>query len=101
MPLQAVTGHRPILKLLARAIARDTLPPSLVFAGPSGVGKRRSATAVAQALNCLHPTRSDDCELDACGACPSCQRIARHVHADVMMVEPGESGTIKEDCAGQ
>jgi len=95
MPFRAVTGHRPILTLLARAIARNTLPPSLLFAGPGGVGKRRTAVAVAEALNCPQPTRAGDFELDACGACASCLRIARHVHADVMTIEPGESGAIK------
>ena len=28
------------MELLARATARGTLPPSLIFAGPEGVGKR-------------------------------------------------------------
>ena len=59
MPFRAITGHRPLLELLARAIARGTLPPSLIFAGPEGVGKRRTATALAQALNCdSQPSRA-------------------------------------------
>jgi DNA polymerase III subunit delta' len=95
MPFRSITGHRPTLKLLARAVARDSLPPSLLFTGPRGVGKHLSATAVAQTLNCLRATASGDFELDACGACPTCQRIARGVHADVIGIEPGESGAIK------
>lgn len=95
MPLQAVTGHRPVLKLIARAIAHDALPPSLLFAGPRGIGKQRSAVAVAELLNCLNPSHSNGFELDSCGACASCLRIARRVHADVMIVEPGDSGAIK------
>jgi len=97
MPFRVVTGHRPILRLLARAVARNTLPPALLFAGPGGVGKRLSATAVAQALNCLQPSASDDFELDACGACPACLRIARDVHPDVVVIEPGDTGKIKVD----
>ena len=84
-----------MLKLLARAVACDTLPPVLLFAGPRGVGKHRIAAAVAEALNCPRAAASGDFELDACGSCPTCHRIARHVHADVIVVEPGESGTIK------
>jgi DNA polymerase-3 subunit delta' len=95
MPLRDVSGHRPVLRLIARAVARNTLPSPLLFAGPGGIGKRCIAIAVAQALNCVKTTRPDDLEIDACGACPSCLRIARHVHTDVITIEPGESGTIK------
>ena len=55
MPFRDVVGHRRIVELLSRSVARDTLPPSLIFAGPAGVGKRLTATAVAQSLNCLQP----------------------------------------------
>ena len=101
MPFRAITGHRPLLELLSRAIARGTLPPSLLFAGPDGVGKRLTALAVAQALNCNTPDMvaaigvPPSAENDACGACRQCTRIARGVHADVLVVEPGETGAIK------
>ena len=68
MPFRTVAGHRPLLELLARATARGTLPPSLLFAGPSGVGKRLTAIALAQALNCEKPTTYAD-GIDACGTC--------------------------------
>jgi DNA polymerase-3 subunit delta' len=48
--------------------------------------------ALAQLVNCATPV--DD---DACGACASCTRIARFVHADVFLVEPGDTGVIKVD----
>lgn len=92
MPFREIAGHRQLLELIARAAVRGTLPPSLIFAGPEGVGKRRAAVALAQFLNC--PNRSDD---DSCGTCGSCTRIARQVHADVLLIEPGETGTIKID----
>jgi DNA polymerase-3 subunit delta' len=59
------------------------------------VGKRRTALAIAQALNCLQPRPAGDLERDACGTCPACRRIARGVHPDVIVLEPGEMGTIK------
>ena len=95
MPFRALTGHRPLLELLARAIARNTLPQSLLFSGPEGVGKRTTALALAQALNCEQQVTFGDGGLDACGTCRVCTRIARNVHADVLFIEPGDSGSIK------
>jgi DNA polymerase-3 subunit delta' len=106
VPLHTVIGHRRLLALLSRAIARDTLPPALLFAGPAGVGKRRTAVALAKALNCLQPRclpeglsgvphATAELERDACGECAACRRIARGVHPDVIVIEPGDSGTIK------
>src|SRR4249919_3856361 len=97
MPFGAITGHRLLLELLARAIGRGTLPPSLIFAGPEGVGKRRTATALAQALNCDTPIDAPGGGRDACGECAACRRIARGVHADILVIEPGDSGNIKVD----
>jgi DNA polymerase-3 subunit delta' len=57
MPFSDVVGHDGPLGLLSRSIARGSLPPSLLFTGPEGVGKRLAAQAVAEALNCLSPVR--------------------------------------------
>ncbi len=94
MPFRDISGHRPLLELLGRATARGTLPPSLIFAGPEGVGKRLTATALAQVLNCERPIESDG-RRDSCGECAHCKRIARGVHADVLVIEPGDTGSIK------
>ena len=98
-------GHVRLIPLLARAVAGETLPPSLLFAGPSGVGKRLTAVAVAQALNCTKQQSPASGQssvpahlpIDACGRCPACTRIARGIHPDVLVVEPGDSGAIKID----
>jgi DNA polymerase-3 subunit delta' len=115
MPFSDVVGHVRLLDLLSRSIAGGTLPPSLLLTGPDGIGKKLTAIAVAQALNCLAPRmrtlepRTANRTLnpepgtlnpsgaDACGTCPACVRIARRVHPDVLVVEPGESGAIKID----
>jgi len=92
MPFRDVLGHNRLTSLLKRSIAGGTLPPSLLFAGPSGVGKRKSAIALAQTLNCLSPEAGD-----ACGTCAACTRIARGVHPDVLVIEPAETGLIRID----
>jgi DNA polymerase-3 subunit delta' len=102
MPLRDVIGHRRLVALLSRSVERGALPPSLIFAGPAGVGKHLAAVATAQALNCREPWRSttqtlEELASDACGTCASCTRIARSTHPDVVSVAPGDSGAIKID----
>jgi len=92
MPFRAVLGHRRLTTLLARAVARGTVPPTLLLAGPAGVGKWRVARAIAETVNCLAPV-----EGDACGACRSCDRISRDVHVDVLTLAADDTGKIKID----
>jgi DNA polymerase-3 subunit delta' len=114
MPFADVIGHRTLVGLLSRSVSRDSLPPSLIFAGPAGVGKRLTALAVAQTLNCLNLAPSafgrtdvvsgsrrtagtDLLPIDACGKCAACTRIVRGMHPDVLLIAPGDSGSIKID----
>jgi len=98
MTLRDIIGHRRLTTLLARAIERESLPPTLLFAGPSGVGKWAVAGAVAQAVNCLDRVApAGDLAIDACGTCRACDRIARRVHVDVIAVEPDDRASIKID----
>jgi DNA polymerase-3 subunit delta' len=109
MPFRSIVGHHRVVDLLARAVARDSLPPSLILSGPEGVGKRRVALALAQAVNCLKPVtgesgvrnqesgarspepgaRSQESGIrrDACGECGACRRIERGIHPDVLLVD--------------
>ena len=112
MRFSEVVGHKRLTALISRAIDRDTLPPTLLFAGPSGVGKWAVAQATAQAVNCLEPVRNPREEppsgtsertfvgnlpIDACGKCRACDRIARGVHVDVIALQPDERASIKID----
>ena len=114
MTLREIIGHRRLTMLIAKAIERESLPPTLLFAGPPGVGKWAVARATAQALNCLDPsTRAplasqeahslragpdrSELAIDACGKCRSCDRIARGVHVDVIALEPDDRASIKID----
>jgi len=90
MPLGSVVGHPQIVSLLRHAAERGSVPQSLLFAGPEGVGKRTVALALAQAINC--PRRKGG---DACGTCPTCLRIARGQHSDVTLIDRGDEASIK------
>lgn len=99
MLLREIIGHRRLTTLLARAIERESLPPTLLFAGPPGVGKWAVARAAAQAVNCLDPVRkpNEDLAIDACGKCRACDRVSRGVHVDVIAMEPDDRASIKID----
>ncbi|MBM3292890.1 MAG: hypothetical protein FJY82_00035 [Candidatus Aminicenantes bacterium] len=80
MGFDDIAGNARIKAVLRRTLGRGRLPHALLFVGPPGVGKRRTALALAQALNCLE--RADD----ACGRCPSCRTIADGRHPDVLEI---------------
>jgi DNA polymerase-3 subunit delta' len=97
MPFRDVTGHRSLLTLLSRAIVRSSLPQSLIFSGPEGIGKRLVAIGLAQTINCLSRVSADagaaaagdEIAVDACGVCSICRRIAQGNHPDVILTELG------------
>lgn len=97
MAFRDIHGHRRLVGLLGRAARADALPPSLVFAGPEGVGKKLTALALGQVLNCPSPVDGADGGRDACGVCPSCRRIDKGIHPDVVVVRPDDNASIKVD----
>jgi DNA polymerase-3 subunit delta' len=80
-------GNTPVVHIVRRALARNRLPHALIFAGPSGVGKRTLALLVAQQANCLSPAGED-----ACGTCRSCLKIIAGNHPDIREIRP--EGTV-------
>jgi len=81
--LSSFLGNARVVEILRRAVELDRLPHALIFAGPSGVGKRTLALLLAQLVNCASPSGGL-----ACGDCTSCRKIARGYHPDVRLVEP-------------
>jgi DNA polymerase-3 subunit delta' len=97
MAFRDLSGHRRLFGLLGRALRSDSLPPSLIFSGPEGVGKRQAALALAQAINCLDPIDDPVTGRDGCGVCLSCRKIIRRIHPDVVVIAPDEGTAIKID----
>jgi DNA polymerase-3 subunit delta' len=81
-----VEGHARVKDVLERSIAAERLHHALLFTGPSGVGKRALALALAAALNCTE--RKEGEWAPACGQCPSCRKISQGIHPDLLVVEP-------------
>lgn len=92
MPFAHIIGHAKPIELLRRAVSRRSVPQSLLFAGPEGVGKRAVALALAQAINC--PAQKNG---DACGVCAVCRRIAGGTFFDVVLLDKGDQASIKID----
>jgi DNA polymerase-3 subunit delta' len=80
---QGIEGHDEIVHLFRRAIERGRLASTFLFAGPSGVGKRTFAVALAKSLLC---ERRDEALLDPCGMCPSCLQVDAGTHPDLYTV---------------
>jgi DNA polymerase-3 subunit delta' len=81
----AETVHR-----LRDMIAKDRLPHAVVLAGAQGSGKYTLAMMLAQALNCLAPTKAEGLP-DFCGKCSNCTRIAQAADLDARFAEAVEA----------
>lgn len=81
MPIIDLYGHESVRQRLAESIRSGTLPSSLLFHGPRGVGKQRLALWLAQALLCPQENRP-------CGACTSCRYVGELSHPDLHWVFP-------------
>jgi DNA polymerase-3 subunit delta' len=84
--ISTIHGHEAVLQHLQSAALAETMGPVQIFAGPSGVGKRRVALALTQLLLCEVRT--------GCGQCSSCQRVASGAHEALLLIENGD-GAIK------
>lgn len=88
----AILGHEGVWHQLERQRQAGHLPHALGFVGSAGIGKRKMAWAVAQALLCESPA------LSPCGECGSCRRVATGQSESVLMIEP-QADVIKIDSA--
>lgn len=92
----SIAGQRAAVRTLTQALASGRIHHAYRFEGPSGVGKKRTALAFAQALLCTSSKRG-------CGECSACKRAATlnaeppkiPQHPDFIWVQRGlYSGTL-------
>ncbi|MCY4512929.1 MAG: AAA family ATPase, partial [Bdellovibrionales bacterium] len=78
---QRIKGQEKIHERLITALQKRSFPHALLFSGPSGVGKKKMAWALAQNLLC-------DKSLPACGECFSCKRVEKEESESVLFISP-------------
>lgn len=85
MPFDAILGQTKAHDYLKKIARTQQVPGALLFHGPDGVGKAKTALEFAKALNCQDPRARQTGE--SCGVCPSCRAIAQGICPDVTFVD--------------
>jgi len=83
MSWHGIHGHDSIVERFRRSLEMNRLASTFLFVGPSGIGKRKFALKLAQALLC---EERDEKDLDPCDNCPACQQVRAQTHPDVELV---------------
>ncbi len=95
MPLRSIVGQEAAVRSIRGALNSGRINHALLFIGPGGVGKRTTALAFAQTVNCPQPVDGD-----ACGDCPSCRRIGNGIDVDARYYTPARLEYRKEEAVG-
>jgi DNA polymerase-3 subunit delta' len=92
MTWQGVRGHDEVAERFRTALANNRLASTFLFVGTEGIGKRKFALALAQALLC---ERHNERELNPCGQCSACKQVLAGTHPDIDAVtKPADKSTI-------
>jgi DNA polymerase-3 subunit delta' len=84
-----VIGQDKAVQMLKNMLSTGRMPHALLFVGPDGVGKMKTAMITAAALLC-HAT-----ENQPCGQCASCLKIRQGIHPDFSIVQQVDASNIK------
>ena len=79
MRFQDIPGLELVKKQLSRAVQDQHIAHAQLFQGPVGGAQTALALAFVSYLFC---TQRD--EEDACGKCPSCQKVHKGIHPDLL-----------------
>jgi len=89
MSFKDIKGHEQAIYTLQQDLGQGRIAASYLFLGPEGIGKRKTAIALAKALNCQNQ------ELDSCDSCPACLKIDAQNHPDLHWISPTNTDSIK------
>lgn len=89
-----IVGHQAVLAKLVQAKQKKHLPHAIIFAGPSSIGKKKCALALAQDLVCESPSVGSEGYAQACGQCGPCIRVEKKQSENVRIISP-DGNTLK------
>jgi len=87
MKTEGIIGHKIQLSRIDMMLKNNMIPQTMLFSGISGIGKKKIARCFFKTLFC----ENDD---GPCLKCPSCIRIEKGSHGDMIEVQPNEKGII-------
>ncbi|MFO8053742.1 MAG: DNA polymerase III subunit delta [Bacteroidales bacterium] len=92
MLFRDVIGQRDIIRQLIHTVEDNRISHAQMLLGPEGTGNMALALAYSQFINCSAKRKIDEqifgFSVDACGECPSCQKIQNLSHPDLHFIFP-------------
>lgn len=87
-----ILGQQKAVLSLQAQLRTNRIAQAYLFAGPEGVGRKKTAIEVAKALNCR-----DKEQIEPCDECPSCRKIDKNIHPDVHLIDfAWQAGLLEE-----
>lgn len=101
-----IIGQNRSISILQSFLRKNAVPPSLLFQGEDGIGKRQVAEIFAEVILCRCSILSskntkqalsgDGALIEACHSCLSCRKLKDKNHPDLSIIEP-DGKSIKID----
>ena len=86
--METIAGHGLLKNLIQRFVQNETIPHAMLFHGPSGIGKKSFAYAVAKYINCTEQKGKAACR------CNACHKIGREIYLDLTVLKPEGSARV-------
>jgi len=78
-----IVGQAEAKERLIKMVNTNRVPHALLFSGKDGYGHLLTAITFAQHLLCKNKTKTE-----ACGVCPTCNKVSKLIHPDLHFVFP-------------